>query len=85
MQNVVHHSEPGFSELCVYGVLGTASLWVIAVGLLWHRQSLFRVKTRDVHIWQLVSALLSSGLLMFRLVVGSQMLEAYSSVDLTKV
>ena len=51
LQNFLHHSEPGFSEriavcLTVYGVLGTScqfNIWIIAVGLLWRRQSLFRV------------------------------------------
>ena len=44
VQNYAHHSEPGFIELCVYGVLVTAkSVWVIAVRLLWRRLSLCRV------------------------------------------
>ena len=56
------------------------SLWVIAVGLLWCRQSLCRV----IYVMY-ISAPLSSGLLMFCLVVGSQMIEVYSNVGLTKV
>ena len=88
VQNCVHHSDPGFSEpscMCVYGVFGTAnsvfgSLQLDYCGAASHCVELYTLCT------YLAARLCTiSGLLMFCLVVGSQVIEVYSSVGLTNV
>ena len=86
VQNFVHHSKPGFSEpSCVSMVFWglpsqSGSLQLDYCGAASHCVELYTLCT-----YLAASLCTISGLLMFCLVVGSQVIETYSSVGQTEV
>ena len=85
VDNCVHLSEPGFSEPSGLWCSGTAISVFGSLQLDYCRAASYCVMLYTFCTYLAARLCTISDLLMFCLLVGSQMIEAYSSVGLTKV